>query len=242
MTTLLIVASTAPAAGDASRGRVVFALAGGCGCHTPQDGSVGAGGTAIETPFGKFFATNITPDQRTGIGSWSDAEVEQAIRGGYVRGRGAEAPVMPYYRYSGMSDEDLADLIAFLRSLPAVERANQPHQGELPLPRLAYRAWRLLFAPRAKPPSTTPAAGTERGHSVDHVAICGDCHTPRTLGVPIPGLYLAGTADGPGDEKVPNITPHASGIGDWDETTSSTSCVRACCRTSTMSRVRWPTW
>jgi mono/diheme cytochrome c family protein len=125
---------------------------------------------------------------------------------------------MPYYRYAGMSDADLADLIAYLRSLPPVRRENKPHEGTLPFARLAYRAWRLLFVRAPIPTATAPVEPTARGrYLVDHIAICGDCHTPRNrLGVSDDTRYLAGAADGPGGKKVPNITPHKSGIGDWD--------------------------
>ena len=206
------------AAGDAQRGRVVFALAGGCGCHTPKDGPVGAGGGEVPTPFGKFYGPNITPDSETGIGAWSDAEIDAAIRQGFARGKGVESPAMPYYQYAGMSDADVTDLIAYLRSLPPAGRTNQPHQGELPLARWAYRAWRLLFVPRVTPPAAAPSTGTERGrYLVDHVSICTDCHTPRNrFGAPDRAMYLAGSAHGPGGDPVPNITPHKTGIGSWD--------------------------
>jgi mono/diheme cytochrome c family protein len=200
------------------RGRRVFALAAGCGCHTPAGGPVGAGGAEIETPFGTFYGTNITPDQRTGIGAWSDADIDAAIRGGHVRGKGAEAPVMPYYLYAGMSDADTRDLIAYLRTLPPVRRSNRPHEGELPLARWAYQAWKLLFFTSPQERTDAPAGGVERGrYLADHVSLCIDCHTPRNaLGALDLSMYLAGTAEGPGDEKVSNITPHETGIGDWD--------------------------
>ena len=196
----------------------MFALGAGCGCHTPKDGPVGAGGGEVPTPFGKFYGPNITPDAETGIGAWSDAEIDAAIREGYARGKGVESPAMPYYQYGAMSNADVADLIAYLRVLPAVRRANQSHAGELPLARWAYRAWRLLFVRRSIPPPAAPAAGVERGrYLVDHVSICGDCHTPRNrLGVPDPTMYLAGSTHGPAGDPVPNITPHKTGIGDWD--------------------------
>jgi mono/diheme cytochrome c family protein len=216
---LAAVLGAAPArAGDAERGRTIFALAGGCGCHTMADGPIGAGGKKIETPFGTFFGTNITSDPETGIGAWSDAEVDSAIRGGVLRGGEAEAPVMPYYWYAGMSDADAADLIAYLRTLPAERRGNRPHEGELPLARWAYRAWALLFAEQPVAPATAPKEGVERGrYLADHVSLCSDCHTPRTaLGAVDRSYYMAGTAEGPGGEKVPNITPHATGIADWD--------------------------
>lgn len=215
---LAIVASPA-AAGDAARGKEIFALAAGCSCHTMNSGPVGAGGAKVATPFGTFYGTNITPDVETGIGAWSDDEIEAAIRDGWRRGGSAEAPVMPYNWYAGMSDADVADLIAFLRTLPPVRRENTPHEGQLPLSRWAYWGWRLLFfRPPSAPPATAPAAGVERGrYLADHVSLCADCHTPRTmLGAVDTSMYMAGTALGPGGAPVPNITPDASGVADWD--------------------------
>jgi mono/diheme cytochrome c family protein len=216
---VLAWAGAAPA-GDAERGRMLFALAGGCGCHSSADGPIGAGGPAIETPFGTFYGTNITPDEETGIGRWSDAEVIAAIRDGYARGKGVEAPVMPYPLYAGMADADVADLVAYLRTLPPVRRENREAEVKLPLSRLAYRAWRLLFAPRTTAPAVAPSEPLARGrYLADHVAICTDCHTPRTrMGALDESLYLAGTDDGPGGETVPNITPDAeTGLGKWTE-------------------------
>ena len=214
---LLVAARPVRAASDAARGRVVFALAGGCGCHTARDGPVGAGGGQVPTPFGTFYGTNITPDPTMGIGRWSDADIDAAIRAGIARGKGIESPAMPYYQYAGMADQDVRDLIAFLRTLPPLARPNRPHSGELPLARWAYRAWRWLFVRPLTPPRTAPAVGVERGrYLVDHVSICGDCHTPRNwFGVPNTVRYLAGAALGPGGDTVPNITPHATGIGEW---------------------------
>jgi len=208
----------AHAAGDAERGRVIFALAAGCGCHTSADGPVGAGGAKVTTPFGTFYGPNITPDPKTGIGRWRDDEIRAAIRDGLTRGKGAEAPTMPYYYYAGMSDADVNDLIAYLRSLPAVHRKSRPAEGELPLARLAYRMWRFLFFRSEAPPAQASTAGKARGrYLVDHVSICVDCHTPRDrLGVPQRSMYLAGVAHGPGGDPVPNITPDATGIRDWD--------------------------
>src|SRR4051812_38810124 len=100
--------------GDPDRGRAVFALAGGCGCHTPEKGPVGAGGVEIKTPFGTFYSSNVTSDAEAGIGAWSDLEIARAIRGGNLRDGSVEAPVMPYEEYAGMADDDLRDLIAYL--------------------------------------------------------------------------------------------------------------------------------
>jgi mono/diheme cytochrome c family protein len=206
-------------AGDPARGAAVFAAAGGCGCHTPVGGPVGAGGAEIPTPFGKFFGTNITRDDATGIGRWTEAEIEAAIRRGSIRGRGVAAPVMPYYRYAGMADDDVADLIAYLRTLAPVVRPNRAHDIRVPwLGPLAFRGWRFLFGRGTGAERHAPTATVARGgYLVDHVAICGDCHTPRDpIGAPEASRYLAGAAIGPGGDPVPNITPDdATGIGDW---------------------------
>jgi mono/diheme cytochrome c family protein len=208
------------AAGDPARGEIVFAMAGGCGCHTTDDGPVGAGGREIKTPFGVFYGTNITPDPDTGIGKWSDAEIVAAIRDGDARGKGVEAPVMPYYLYAGMADRDVADLVAYLRTLPPVRRENRQAEVDVPFERLAYRMWRLVFAPAATAPAEAPTDPVERGrYLADHVAICTDCHTPRTrFGALDASLYLAGAEDGPQGEDAPNITPDPdTGIGKWSE-------------------------
>lgn len=219
---LLVFSGAAPAraaGGDAERGREIFALAGGCGCHTPAEGPVGAGGRRLETPFGTFFGTNITSDPETGLGRWSDAEIVAAIRDGEVRGGGVEAPVMPYYLYGGMSDRDVGDLVAYLRTLPAVSRANQPAEVRIPFARLAYRAWRWLFTTAVAAPREAPVDRVGRGrYLADHVSICTDCHTPRNrFGVLRREQYLAGARRGPDGRSVPNITRDVeTGIGKWD--------------------------
>ncbi len=216
---ILLCAQPSIASGNGVHGKELFALAAGCNCHTPADGPVGVGGGEVVTPFGTFYGPNITPDVKTGIGGWTDAEVGAAIRDGSVRGKGAESPAMPYYLYAGMSDADLDDLIAYLRTLPAVSRDNHPHVGEVPLARWAYWSWRILFVQPRRSPARAPAAGVARGrYLVEHVALCVDCHTPRgRLGTPNWSMYLGGVAHGPGGDPVPNITPDRTGIAGWDE-------------------------
>ncbi len=195
-----------------------MALAGGCGCHSTDGGAPGAGGRELATTFGTFYSTNITADPKRGIGAWTDAEIERAIRGGVLPDGSSESPVMPYYRYSGMADRDVADLIAYLRTLPAAADPRPEASSTLPLPRFAFRAWRLLYAPTKAPPADAPGDPVEYGrYLVDHVAICGDCHTPRNLlGAPRKSMYMAGAKEGPLGQNVPNITPHATGIGAWE--------------------------
>jgi mono/diheme cytochrome c family protein len=216
---VLTVCGSSAHAGDATHGRVLFALAGGCGCHTPDAGPVGSGGREIKTPFGTFYAPNITADKDTGVGDWSDEELIAAIREGNARA-GVESPVMPYYQYAGMADADVEDLVAYLRTLAPVRRENSVSAVTIPMPRVAYRLWRLFFAPRVARPANAPSEPVARGrYLAQNVAVCTDCHTPRTrVGGPNPDLYLAGTDCGPDGESVPNITPDPkTGIGDWSE-------------------------
>ena len=100
-------------------------------CHTPMgaeghmdyEHKLAAGGFEIPGPWGISVSANITPHPTTGIGAWSDAEIEQAIRKGVRPGGGMLAPPMPYWAYAGMSEADMAAIIAYLHSLPPIENA-----------------------------------------------------------------------------------------------------------------------
>jgi len=203
--------------GSPTRGANVAALAGGCGCHTETVGPLLAGGKALVTPAGTFYSTNITSDLVYGVGAWTDGEVEQAIRAGLLRNGESESPAMPYYRFSGMSDRDVRDLIAWLRTIPAAAVPNREHETWIPAERLVWRIWRALFAPRVEAPEHVPQDSEDRGrYLTEHVSICGDCHTPRTVfGAEDRHLRMAGANDV--GETAPNITPdRETGIGEWD--------------------------
>jgi mono/diheme cytochrome c family protein len=203
-----------------ARGQYIFALAGGCGCHTAEDGPVNAGGRPLKTPYGTFYGTNITPDPTHGIGKWTNRQVIDSIRLGVRPDGSVLSPVMPYPAFSGMTDEDVTALVAYLRSVPAVARANQPHALSLPFVGLAMRAWRWLFFDPGSAPARAPVTGVERGRYIsEHVAHCQECHTPRTrTGTLDRSLYLAGNQAGIDGEVTPNITPEVkTGIGEWSE-------------------------
>jgi mono/diheme cytochrome c family protein len=223
----LALLAGAPRAGGAesglvARGRAVFEAAGGCTCHSDleNDGPPLAGGRAISTPFGVFRSTNITADPETGIGRWSDADFLRAMREGLAPDGSAYFPVFPYTSFTGMSDEDLLGLKAYLFSLPPVRRANQPHEAWPPFRwRVAAAAWRRMnFTPLRFAPDPARSSAWNRGaYLVSAVAHCGECHTPRTLaGALDRSRWLAGAAEGPEGELAPNITPHdTTGIGRW---------------------------
>ncbi len=200
------------------RGKYVFALAGGCGCHTPKEGPVNAGGRPLKTPYGTFYGTNITPDPTTGIGSWTDQQVIDGIRLGVRPDGSVMSPVMPYPAFNEMSDQDVTDLVAYLRTLPAVSRPNPPHQLSVPFAGLGMRAWRWLFFRPVPAPAHAPTAGIERGRYIsEHLAHCQECHTPRTMtGTLDRTRDLAGNADGIDGEISSNVTPDPeTGIGKW---------------------------
>ena len=201
-----------------ARGRYVFALAGGCGCHTAAGGPVNAGGRPLTTPYGTFYGTNITPDPTHGIGSWTDQQIIDSIRLGVRPDGSVMSPVMPYPALSGMSDEDVTALVVYLRSLPAVAQENQPHRLVLPFAGMAMKVWYWLFFEPIAAPVQAPQQGLARGAYIsEHVAHCQECHTPRTLaGTLDRSRHLAGNPDGIDGEVAPNITPDPkTGIGEW---------------------------
>lgn len=201
-----------------TKGRYVFALAGGCGCHTPEGGPTNAGGRPLKTPFGTFYGTNITPDPTHGIGTWTDKQLIDSIRLGVRPDGSVMSPVMPYPAFSGMSDEDVTALIAYLRTLPAVARENQSHNLSIPFSGIGNRLWRWLFFTPATVLSQVPHDGIARGRYIsEHVAHCQECHTPRTLwGTLDRSRDLAGNPSGIDGEVTPNITPDPeTGVGKW---------------------------
>ncbi|PYM29175.1 MAG: cytochrome C [Candidatus Rokuibacteriota bacterium] len=204
---------------EIARGRYVFGATGGCGCHTAKGQPANAGGRRYDGPFGTVYSSNITPDRETGIGSWTDEQIVTATRLGRRSNGERLLPVHPYPVFNGMAAEDLKALVAFLRSVPPVKRANQPKRIAVPLFESVFLpAWLAAFAPRETPPPSAPTAGVPRGeYLVRAVAHCGECHTPRTLTMATDNSrFLAGNPKGPEDQAMPNITPDPdTGIGKW---------------------------
>jgi mono/diheme cytochrome c family protein len=211
-----------PAAVD--RGRYLF-HAGACdSCHTdhPNHGAFLAGGRRMATELGTFLVPNITPDPTTGIGTWSAADFRRAM----VEGRRPDGshyyPVFPYRWYTGMTAQDVADLWAYLRSVPPVARQVGPH--ELPFPlnlRALLLGWKLVnFDQGSTVADPSRSDAWNRGaYLVNHLGHCGACHTPKLLGaVFLSFRFLAGSEAIPGPYPAPNITPDpTTGLGGWSE-------------------------
>ncbi|MGH7930548.1 MAG: cytochrome c, partial [Candidatus Binatia bacterium] len=92
------------------KGQYVFAVAGGCACHTEPKGTPHTGGRAFPIPFGTVYSTNITQDKETGLGTWTDPQIHDALVKGIGKDGNRILPVMPYEKYSGMAQEDLQAL------------------------------------------------------------------------------------------------------------------------------------
>lgn len=182
------------------------------GCHTEErkNAQPYAGGRALRTAFGTFYGPNITPHPQAGIGRWSEQDFVRAMRFG-VRPDGAHYyPSFPYPSFTKITDADLRDLWAYLRSLPPNARANQPHELGLPYRwRFALWGWkRLFFSPGAFVPDGSRNAVVNRGaYLVQALGHCGECHTPRNwLGGPKKDLFLAG-AKFSEKTRAANLTP-----------------------------------
>jgi mono/diheme cytochrome c family protein len=220
----LLLRGEASAADEAQlqRGEGLFKAADCTACHTDVkgEGQPLAGGRPLATPFGTFFSPNITSDQHDGIGAWSEAEFRRALREG--KGLHGEYlfPVFPYPSFTGMTDEDIAALYAYVEAQPAVARANKPHAVSFPFGwRFLQIGWRLLFFSEGplKPVPGQSAEWNRGRYLAEAVVHCGECHTPRNfLGGLKKSQAYAGNPQGPDGQKAPNITADPeTGIGKW---------------------------
>ncbi|MER9864221.1 cytochrome c [Mesorhizobium sp. M0185] len=213
--------------GDAARGKRIF-YAGGCtSCHA-KPGSQGdarlqlAGGLELKTPFGTFVPPNISQDTKDGIGAWLVEDLANAMLKGVSPSGEHLYPAFPYTSYARMKPADIADLYAFLKTLPAV--AGKAPANSLAFPfnvRRGLGLWKLLYL--SDQPVVSFADGSPQPvqagrYLVEGPGHCGECHTPRDLaGGTRKSLWLAGAAAAEGSGIVPNITSGEGGIADWSE-------------------------
>ena len=203
------------------RGRLV-ALAGDCVvCHTAPGGGVpNAGGHALDTPFGTIYTTNITPDEKTGIGNWSFAAFERAMRQGIHRDGRNLYPAFPYTAYAKMTDADMQSLYAYLM-------VQQPVESHVPASDLRFpfnmrpllSGWNALFhKPEVFQPDPDRSTMWNRGaYLVEGAGHCSACHSPRNvMGAEKKGLYhlSGGVADG---WEAPSLTSSSKAPTAWTE-------------------------
>lgn len=206
--------------GDAARGKRVFDAGQCASCHaspSQADRLRLGGGMALASPFGTFYPPNISPHPRDGIGRWRGVDLGNALMAGVSPGGQHYYPALPYPSYAHMQPRDVADLMAYLLTLPPV--AGQPPPHDLPFPfgiRRVVGFWKALFLDRTPiepDPARDPAWNRGR-YLVEALSHCGECHTPRNvLGAKKPGAPLAGGPDQEGVGFVPNI--NQAGLSSW---------------------------
>jgi mono/diheme cytochrome c family protein len=211
--------------GDPANGERLF-WAGGCvSCHAATDGKAAdhptlAGGAALKTAFGTFYAPNISPDPDAGIGKWSMLDFVNAMKRGLAPDGTHLYPAFPYTSYQRMTVADLIDLKAFLDTLPAAKQASRA--SELPFPlniRRGIGLWKLLFLDDQEfTPDPAKSDEVNRGaYLVEGPGHCNECHTPRLLfglGGLDPHRHLGGAPNPGGKGRASNLTPGKNGIAD----------------------------
>jgi mono/diheme cytochrome c family protein len=218
---VVAAAGTAPArAPDLANGQVIFNAGGCASCHAVPDQPDRlrlGGGVAIKSPFGTFYAPNISSDPTDGIGKWSEAEFVNAVMHGVSPDGQHYFPAFPYTSYQHARREDVLDLFAYLKTLPAVAGKVRDHDVRFPFNiRRNVGIWKFLFldgkpfvADSAKSPQWNRGA-----YLVNSFGHCAECHSPRNaLGGIIAGQRFAGGPNPEGEGWVPNITQ--KGLGEW---------------------------
>jgi mono/diheme cytochrome c family protein len=207
---------------DATNGKTMF-YAGGCAsCHTTpgQDDKLKlGGGLGLKSPFGTFYVPNISPDPNDGIGKWSEADfVTAMVKGTSPDGR-HYFPAFPYASYQRMKTEDVRDLFAYMKTLPAVQGKARDHDVPFPFNvRRLLGGWKFLFLD-GKPfvaDVSKPAEWNRGAYLVNGPGHCAECHSPRNpLGGIVESQRFAGGPNPEGEGWVPNITQQR--LGDYSD-------------------------
>ncbi|MCC5962336.1 MAG: c-type cytochrome [Rhodobacteraceae bacterium] len=198
--------------GDAEAGRDIF-LAAGCGsCHMAPGSDVDplllTGGREFPSDFGTFIAPNISPDPDHGIGDWSQAEfINATMRGISPDGR-HYYPAFPYTSYVRAEVQDMADLYAYMMSLPADPTPSRAHDLGFPFNiRRGVGLWKALFLRDDWVITGDLTEEEERGrYLAEALSHCAECHTPRSaLGALDHDQWLLGAPNPSGRGRIPAI-------------------------------------
>ncbi len=251
----------APRAPDLGSGKTMCRGGGWSSCHAvPRQGDKTklGGGLALPSPFGIFYAPNISPDQRDGIGSWTEAQFVTALAKGTSPRGEHYYPAFPYTSYQRMTFDDLRDLFAYLKTLPPIAGRARGH--DLPFPfniRRTLGVWKLLFfdGEPFRADASKSAAWNRGGYLVNGPGHCAECHSPRNIldGI-VTSQRFAGGPDPEGEGFIPNITQRRSATGrrttSWTcwkparrrRTALPAACARSCGTLPGLRRRTAPRW
>lgn len=215
-------ASTVATSAQVARGEYLARLGNCAGCHTARGGEPYAGGKAIATPFGSIYASNLTPDKTTGIGTWSANTFYRAMHEGRSIDGRLLYPAFPYPNMTRVTREDSDAIFAYLMNgVKPVSQANLPNTLSFPFnTQIALAAWRVLyFKPDASKADTTQSAQWNRGaYLVQGLAHCGACHSTRNaLGAPVAGHAYDGAMMPLNDWYAPSLTAkNEASVAEWE--------------------------
>ncbi|MGI9291312.1 MAG: hypothetical protein ACR2QG_08550 [Gammaproteobacteria bacterium] len=225
-----------------ARGEYLFNNVLGCPvCHSERDWSkagappmppIGGGRECLEQGArptglggnsgfpGRICFRNISSDPEAGVGAWSDGELWRAIREGIGRHDQALFPIMPYFIYNSLSNNDTKAVITYLRTLAPVNRALP--ETEITFPTSLF----IRFLPRPvyeEVPDPDQLNTVRYGAYLARVARCEFCHSPRNNRNRLPeeGLEFSGGVEFQGNNGLfmsTNLTPHETGLGDMSRT------------------------
>jgi mono/diheme cytochrome c family protein len=219
-------AQTAPAvragvAAQIERGKYL-AQAGDCiACHTVPGTPVFSGNRPLPTPFGTLYAPNITPDPKTGLGSWSATEFYNMMHTGRSRDGSLLYPAMPFASYTRVTREDSDAIFAYLRSVPPVARQNRPHELRFPYNnRSLLIGWRTLYFQEGEyQPDKSKSVEWNRGaYLVQGLGHCSMCHSPiNALGGSSAAKEFQGGLIPMQNWYAPSLTSNKeAGLGEWE--------------------------
>lgn len=215
------------------RGEYLSLHVAGCvDCHSKRDftkfsgpvipGTEGGGGFVFDEKLGlpgKIFGRNITPDNETGIGTWTDDDILKAMTQGISKNGDTLFPLMPYIQYNHMAKEDLLSIIAYIKTWKPIRNKVPARQLMMPIA-MAYPgpALQASVDGNVRPPESDKV---QYGGYLATMADCGTCHSPQTpQGPDVNRMFAGGYTFDLGTNKVSsaNITPDSTtGIGAWTE-------------------------
>ncbi|MGE4250658.1 MAG: cytochrome c [Parvibaculaceae bacterium] len=200
---------------NAENGALLYTIGGCINCHKPDpantsaDAALPSGGAPLKTPIGVFYPPNLTPDQKTGLGSWSELDFVNALERGISQSGSHDIPAFPYTSYAAMRTEDVLDIRAYLMSLKPVVAEAKP--ADIPFPVLLRRGiglWKWIGFSDAKwQPDPQATASWNRGsYLVNGPGHCSECHTPRTIFMARDDVQaFAGGPHPEGEGRVPSL-------------------------------------